>query len=209
MVNVDDGTPHQREKVGAEDLHVASHHNQLDTMLFHDREHLSLLLGFRLFGDRTHHKWNVEEFGPRRAGLVIGDDDGNVDMQFVALMPLEQISQTVVLFRDEHSDSRAMAGMMDLVPHLEDLGDRREGGRNVIRRNLPSFGCKLHPHQKIVSLFIRMVIGIQDVAPEVVNEPRDPRDDSLTILTMDQENNRFSSTRHEPSLTSWVWCCVA
>lgn len=155
-----------------------------------EREQLLLFLRFRLFRDWTDHKGNVEQLGPRGAGFVIGNDDGDVDLQLVALMPLKQISQAVILFGDERSDPRTMGGPMDLEPHLQDLCDRGECPRNVLWRNLESVRGKLLPHQKIVDLFARVVIRIENVASEVVNEPGDAGHDALAVFT--QQNLVYS-----------------
>ena len=139
---------------------------------------------------------------------MIGDDHGDVDLRLIALMPLKQISQAVILFGDEHSDPRTMGGSMDLEPHLEELCDRGECARNVLGRNLESVRAKLHPHQKIAGLFVRTVIRIENVASKVVNEPGDAGHDALAVLSMDQQDNRISSIRHEPSITPGTWCRV-
>jgi len=42
-----------------------------------------------------------------------------------------------------------------------------------------------------------MMIGIEDVAAKVMNEPRDTGDYAFPILTVDEENNRlFLLCRH-------------
>jgi hypothetical protein len=89
---------------------------------------------------------------------MIGEDDGDVDMQFVALMSLKEISQTVVLFGDEHSHSCAMAGTLNLESRIEDLRDRGECCRNVFRKNLQAISGKFHPHEKIVGFLIRVMV---------------------------------------------------
>src|SRR6185436_16092060 len=91
--------------------------------------------------------------------------------------------------------------MANLIAHLECLRDRSEGGCDLIGRNLQTLGGKLHAHEKLVRLFICMMIRIENVPAEVVNETRHAGHDALAVLTMYQEDNGiFSMCHREPLL---------
>ncbi len=97
----------------------------------------------------------------------------------------------MVLFRHQDADARPMAGAMDFVSHVEHLGDRGEGRGDVRRRNLKPLKGELDPHQKVVGLRVCVVIGVEDVAAEIVDEARHTGDDTLAVLAVDEDDDRF------------------
>jgi hypothetical protein len=105
-------------------------------------------------------------------------------MQFVPSVPLEQIRQTVILFRHQHADTGSSTGGMHLVMHLEHLRDWCKGGWDVVCREFESLRGKFHPHEKIVCFFVCVVVGVEDVATEVVDESRHSRYDPLAVFAM-------------------------
>jgi hypothetical protein len=78
---------------------------------------------------------------------------------------------------------------MHLIAHVVHVGDRLKGRRDVLRRDLEALGCKFHPHEKIVCFLVGVMVGVKNVAPEVVNKPRHSRNDARAVFTMDQEYN--------------------
>ena len=75
MVDVDDPIRVRCDEVVAEDLHVASHHDQLDAMIGERCQHLSLLFGL---GVRRHGKVKVGHahvFGDAGVVWVVRHDD--------------------------------------------------------------------------------------------------------------------------------------
>jgi hypothetical protein len=48
-----------------------------------------LLLQLRFLGHGIDGEGNLEQFGPSGAGIVIGNDHGDIDVQLVAFVPLE------------------------------------------------------------------------------------------------------------------------
>ena len=86
---------------------------------------------------------------------------------------------------------------MNFVPHLEDLRDGSKCGSDFVGSDLQPFRRKLHPHQEIVRFFICVVIGVEDIAPEIVDKPGDAGNNALTVLAVDQENDGlFPVCRH-------------
>jgi hypothetical protein len=65
---------------------------------------LLFLLRLGFLGHGTEGEGNLEQRGPAGTGIVIGNNHGDIDVQLVAFVPLEQIRQTMILFRDQHRD---------------------------------------------------------------------------------------------------------
>lgn len=111
-------------------------------------------------------------------------------MQLVSTVPLEKVGQTMILFRDQKGDTRSLAGRIHLIVHFIDFRDWIKGGWNIAGGHLKSIRGKFHPHEKIVGILIGVVIGVENVAAEIVNESRYACNDALAIFTADQEHDR-------------------
>ena len=85
---------------------------------------------------------------------------------------------------------------MHLVPHLERFGDGREGRRDLAWRDLEVFEGELRAHQELTELAVGVMVGIQDVAAAIMDEPGDARHDALAVLAMDQQHDRLRVVRH-------------
>ena len=85
---------------------------------------------------------------------------------------------------------------MHLVPHLERFGDGRECRRDLAWRDLEVFEGELRAHQELSELAVGVMVGIQDVATEIMDEPGDARHDALAVLAMNQQHDRLGVVRH-------------
>src|SRR5947199_4039263 len=85
---------------------------------------------------------------------------------------------------------------MHLVPHHERVGDGREGRRDLAWRDLEVFEGELRAHQELTELAVGVMVGIQDVAAEIMDEPGDARHDALPVLAMNQQHDRLGVVRH-------------
>lgn len=134
-----------------------------------------LLLRVGFLRDGIDGERNLEEFCPVSAGVMVRNDDGNVDVQLVSTVPLKKVGQTVILFRDHETDTRPLGGRIHFVVHLVHFRDRLKGGRNIAGGQLKSIRGKFHSHEKRVCFFVGMVVGVENIAAEIVNEPRHVR----------------------------------
>lgn len=91
MVDIDHWAADLRQKFRTEDLHVAGHHDQLHTRFLKDREDLFLLLRLGLFRDGEHRERDFEKVCPAGTGIMIRNDDRDLDVELIASVPLEQI----------------------------------------------------------------------------------------------------------------------
>src|SRR6185369_611638 len=109
-MNVDDLLRVSLHELVREDLHVACEDNEIHLMALEHGKHLLLgrSLVVLLYGDEE--KRNVVKVGDALAVLMIGNDAGNLARQFPALVPIEQIHQTVIVFRNENRHARAGIG---------------------------------------------------------------------------------------------------
>ncbi len=98
VMNVDHRAADLCEKVGAQNLHVAGHDHQFHAVRFQCCDDLLLLLRLGFFGYRQNHERDFEEMRPFSAGLVIRNDDRDIDVQFVPPVALQEVGQTVILF---------------------------------------------------------------------------------------------------------------
>src|SRR3989454_1422320 len=85
---------------------------------------------------------------------------------------------------------------MHLVPHLERFGDGREGRSDLAWRDLEVFEGELRAHQELTELAVGVMVGIQDVATGIMDEPGDARHDALAVLAMNQQHDRLGVVRH-------------
>src|SRR2546427_313600 len=85
---------------------------------------------------------------------------------------------------------------MHLVPHLERFGDGREGRSDLAWRDLEVFEGELRAHQEVTELAVGVMVGIQDVATGIMDEPGDARHDALAVLAMNQQHDRLGVVRH-------------
>jgi hypothetical protein len=60
-------------------------------MILQQREQLLFLLQLGFLGYGTDEERDLEQFRPAGAGIVIGNDNGDVDGQLVAFVPLKEI----------------------------------------------------------------------------------------------------------------------
>ena len=74
VVDVDDRSREARDEVVAQDLHVASEHDQIDPVLREQRELSRLLLALALFGDAKHRECGAELLGDGLCVRVVADD---------------------------------------------------------------------------------------------------------------------------------------
>src|SRR5262249_15967953 len=99
---------------------------------------------------------------------------------------------------------------MHFVMHLVRFSDRPKGRRKVVRGNLESLRCKLHPHEKIVRVFVCVMVGVENVAAEIVNESRYSSDDASTVFAMNQQDDGIFALRgHRFSLHELASVSVA
>src|SRR5207249_8344122 len=87
MVDVDHGTAGPCQEGPAENLHVPGKHNQLDWLALQQAQDLLFLHGFTLLRDRDDFERDLEQLGPHGAGVMIGNNHRDFDLQLAAALP--------------------------------------------------------------------------------------------------------------------------
>src|SRR5690606_11458342 len=95
VVNVDDRPAERPEKFSGQDLHVASHDDELDPMIREDLE-LQFFRGVLSAGrDRHMMKREAVVFSGIAQGVVIGNDAGDVSLEFSRFPAKSEVVKTV------------------------------------------------------------------------------------------------------------------
>jgi hypothetical protein len=62
---------------------------------------------------------------------------------------------------------------------------------------LKSLRGEFHPHEKLVRVFVCVMVGVEDITAEVMDEAGDSRNDAFTVFAMNQQNDGvFPLGRH-------------
>jgi len=198
-VDVDDFVFPAPDEIGREDFHEAGEHDEIDFMLFEEREDLFLGLG-------AVEKRNVikGKLAAARDGSEVGsiaDDDDGLCAEARGRLG-EEAFEHVGFLRDENGESlRADRDEMNLRFHLEvtasgldfalDGGAVKVGGR-------PG-GLEGHAELAAGDLFLH---GF-DVGAQLKEELRDPRDDAGFVVS--NEGDRGEMLGHETDYRKKAW----
>ncbi len=104
------------------------------------------------------------ELGQRLGRRVIADDPSNVTLQFTRLLPVQQVSKTVVIRRNQNRNLRPIGSQRQVVADLELFDQRLEVVLEVGDRNIEPVQIPLNPGQEQVATAVQVVIAVQDAA---------------------------------------------
>ena len=118
-MDVDDPPREPIDDLRREDLHVASHHDQLDVGLLERVEQRSLLGRLVNGVHRQMEERNPVVLGDLPMVLVIRDHDGHVGRQLAEPNPRKEVEQAVALPRNQQGDPCPLIGLDHLPLHVE------------------------------------------------------------------------------------------
>ena len=163
----------RRDESIAEDLHVARHHHELDTVLVERAEHGSLLLGP---GVGRHGKMEIRN--PHVGGevgviRVVRHDDSQVHREFAVAPSRQQVVEAVWLPGRHDRGGRRYVGEAQIDVHLEPLGDRCERVDDLGAIETEALELELDALEEdgtVARSRIDVLLGVDDVAVVLSDE---------------------------------------
>jgi hypothetical protein len=95
VVDVDDAPGHNFAQLRRQNLHIACQHNQINVVLTHQLQHLSLLLGLGIGSDGEVDEGDVIGGRESREVGVVGDDQGHLDVQLTVGLAEKEVIKTM------------------------------------------------------------------------------------------------------------------
>src|SRR5947209_6791699 len=108
MVNVDDALRIAVHEIVGQNLHVAGQNHEVRVVLVDQAAKACLGFVFVPLGDGNNFIWNAVKIGDGLVVRVIGNDQRDVTGEFASFMPVQQIHQAVIVFRDENNHALAL-----------------------------------------------------------------------------------------------------
>jgi hypothetical protein len=156
--------------------------------LLDDGADRGLLLRLRLAGHRQIVERDVAEI-EMRVGFarIVGDDSGDLHVEFADAPAIEQIGEAMVEARDEQQHAQLLRARAHPPVHAEGCGDRAE-----------AFGQRLHPgalaeaeddaHEEAAGDLVVELVGFGDVGAAGEQMLRHGGDDAGPVRTGEGEN---------------------
>src|SRR5690606_464630 len=163
-------------------LHVAREDDEFDIERTQELELSGLGLGFGFWGDGDVMKRNAVTRRSLCERGVVGNDGDDVARVVAALPAEDEIVETVIEFRDEQRDARALLGAGHANFHAERFGELTESvgiaGGDVR-------GCgPLDALKEDALLGVAVLVGVQDVAAMFKDPTGGAGDQTGTVGTM-------------------------
>ena len=191
VVDVDDPTRVSGDETVAEDLHVASHHDQFDAVVGERCEHLGLLLGLGVGRDREVQVWHPHVLGDTGVVRVVRHDDAQVHREFATAPAGEQVVETMRVFRRHERRWRGGVGETEVDRHTEKSGDRCEGVDDLFTVEAEPVEVELDTLEKdgvaAAGARIDVLLGVHDVAVMIGQELRSGSDDAGLVGARKQQ----------------------
>ena len=183
VVDVDDLARVGGTQVRREDLHVASEDDGVAAHFFHQSLHFRI--GGGLVVGRHGHvvEGDAVPFDETLEGVVIGDDAGNLDVQFLGLPAGQQIVEAVLLLGHHHHNALLHRAVTDLPVHLQRLGYGGEAAAEFRQHEGQGIGLDLDAHEVATGKIVGMETGFEDPAAMLGNEAGDAGDDAHLVGT--------------------------
>jgi len=199
MMNIDDALRIVPDEIRRQDLHVARKHDEIDAVFSQKLQLLPLGFGFVIFRDGDDTVGNAVKLCVALGIRVVADNHRDVTGQLSCTLPIQQVYQTVVMFRNKNSYSRPIARERDPPLHRKPLGGRRELLRKILQVKLKPIQVPFDSSQ-IELLFDRLVLlKIQNVALVPAYEVRDRGIQSFPVWTLNQQNGGLSQVLYPRS----------
>ncbi|MBS1145623.1 MAG: hypothetical protein H6R14_3029 [Proteobacteria bacterium] len=179
VVDVDDPAGQRFAELGREDLHVAGEDHGVATHVVENPQHLGV--GGRLVVGGHRHVMEGDAMPLHEAaeGIVVRDDAGNLDVEFLGLPAGQQVVEAMLLLGDEHDDAFLDRAVVDLPGHRQRLGyfhpeTLAELGEQEGQRT----GLDLDAHEITTGQRIRMETRLENPAAIAGDEAGDFGDDA-------------------------------
>jgi hypothetical protein len=104
----------------------------------------------------------VIKVGHRPGGGVIADDHDDVARQLAGAVPKQQVSQTVLIGRNQNGYLRAVVRQCQVVLDVERFGQRLEVAIEVRGGNIEPIEVPFQPREEQVAATIQMVVAVQE-----------------------------------------------
>ncbi len=209
MVNVDRPAGEELAEIGAEDLHVARQHHQIDTFTLDQRFDLQFLLTLDL-GAAAGRQRQVMEGDAIAGGQlgkvgVIGDDRRDLDIELPAAPAKQQVIEAVAVLADHQQHARLARQPVDAQTHIELIAHGDEQALQRLHIGQVIGGLEVDPHEeqpgRVFKGDVAELLGIEDVATGLIEQTGDGVHDALGIaagkgqdeLTLSRHSGRNST----------------
>ena len=184
MVDVDDLLRIGSHEFGRKDLHVAREYDEIYGMALEHGKYLLLGGLLALSVNRNEKKGHSIKIGDGLVIGMIGDNAGDIAIEFAALMAIEQINQAVVVLRNQYGHPLAYIRNRDAPLHLKFGGDLTEMPNEITQGKVEVGGIEFDTHQKSAGIAVPMLVSVKNTAAMLVNESRNAGDHALPIGTI-------------------------
>src|SRR5215813_6246964 len=101
---------------------------------------------------------------------MVADDQRKIASQLASALPVEEVDQAVVVFRDKNRHPGTAAAECDAPVHAECVGDRAEGGIELFQIELEPAQIPFHSGVIETLLTRRMLFEVEYVSVMPVEE---------------------------------------
>ncbi len=192
VVDVDDPVGVCGHEAIAQDLHVPRHHHQLDVVLVECGEHLGLLVGLGVGGNRRMQVGHAHVVGDAGVIGVVRHDHPKVHRQFPAAPSGEEVVQTVRLAGGHDRRRGRGVGEAEVDGHPEAFGDRGERVDDLVASQAEAVEVELDTLEEdrvgVAGARVDVLLGVDDVAGVVGEELRRRGNNAGLVGTREQQD---------------------
>src|SRR6202041_783918 len=169
-------------------LHIASQNDEV-AIVFPDQRELPLLdLLFVLLRDRQEEIRDAIKIGHALAVGVIGDDQRNLALQFAALMPIEQVLEAVIVFRDKDRNAVTVGRTGETPVHLVVAGHGREALGKLRKVEREAVEIELNAREEQIRFLVSVLVVREDIGIVAENEVGNGSDHALAVGAGDKKD---------------------
>lgn len=189
VVDIDDAVWPGGADVVGEDLHVAGQDDGFDAVFFEEGELAGLGLGFIFGGDGDEVEGDAEALGGGAEGLVVGDDEGDIGVEFAGFVAAEEVVEAMGVLADEEGEAVALVGEVEAPGHVAGLGEGADEDGEVGAADAEAGQVPFGAHEEDAFLAIDVLVEVEDIAAVFGDEGSHRAHDSGLVGAVDQEDS--------------------
>ena len=184
VVDVDDLAGQRVAQFRRQDLHVAGEHHAVATHVLEDAQHLGVGRRLVVGGDWHVMEGNAVPLDEAAESVVVGDDAGNLDVEFLGLPARQQVVKAVFLLGNQHDDALLDCTVVDPPVHRQRLADfGPEALTEFGKQERQRIGLDLDTHEIAAGQRIRMETRFENPAAVLGDEAGNAGDDPDLVGT--------------------------
>ena len=185
------------DKLGRDNLHVASQHDKLNIVFFEKSQLGRLLLGFVFFGDGKIFIIDTETFGGNLHVGVIAHDKGYFDLPFASRVTSQQVIEAMRHFRDENGHARHPVTEIQAEIDVILLGTELvEVVIDFVFGNDKLAQIPFYAHEEDAILAIDILVEVENISAIDIDKIGNDGHDSRLVGTVHQQYGIFTRFRY-------------